>query len=77
MSEQTQKRLSDGRHLWIVQECRDMARAWRAQDKTRKAARSDILYKLMEEMWNDGYNFLFYREEVEALLDAELDKVYK
>ena len=71
------KPLSAGRRLWVEQECQSMARVWREQDKTRKAARSDILYKLMEEMWNDGYNFLFYRIEIEAILDKELDNVYK
>lgn len=50
MSEQTQKRLSAGRRLWVEQECRSMARAWKEQDKTRKCARLNILYKLMVEM---------------------------
>lgn len=75
MSEQ--QPLSDGRVLWVQEECHDLVKIYHDAQAPRDLARERILHTLYFEMREDGMHPAAHREAVETILDAELERVYK
>lgn len=70
------KPLSDGRVLWLFEECTDLVEIYHDAQATRQYAREQILKTLNFEMAMDGMDPAKHREQVERILDKELDRVY-
>ena len=71
-----QQPLTDGRILWLQEECHDLVKIYREAQATRQHARAQILRTLYFEMSMDKLDPAAHREQVEMILDKELDHVY-